>query len=172
MPEFDSSVEYRSIPEFPGFMIGSDGTVWSLWKKGHKKPGCVWTRLTPLRVNGYLAVSPFQKRRYIHRLVLEAFVGPCPLGKECCHNDGCKGNNDKSNLRWGTRKENVADNKKHGTLAIGERHGIAKLSAKLVKLARRADRWGVSRTKIARRIGVCRAALRKLLRRETWDHVI
>src|SRR5688500_4928598 len=36
----------------------------------------------------------------IHRLVLMAFVGPCPAGMEGCHNDGNPLNNALDNLRW------------------------------------------------------------------------
>lgn len=51
----------------------------------------------------------------VHRLVLLAFVGPCPLGYEGCHNDGKAWNNHISNLRWDTHKSNQADRRKHGT---------------------------------------------------------
>lgn len=51
----------------------------------------------------------------IHRLVLEAFVGPCPPGMECCHNDGNYRNNRVENLRWDTHAANMADKRSHGT---------------------------------------------------------
>jgi len=51
----------------------------------------------------------------VHRLVLAAFAGPCPPGKEGCHNDGNPLNNHISNLRWDTRRENNIDSIKHGT---------------------------------------------------------
>lgn len=50
----------------------------------------------------------------VHRLVLEAFVGPCPPGMECCHNNGDPSDNRVENLRWDTKKANVADRRKHG----------------------------------------------------------
>jgi hypothetical protein len=37
--------------------------------------------------------------RYVHHLVLEAFVGPRPEGLVCCHWDGDPGNNRLENLR-------------------------------------------------------------------------
>lgn len=51
----------------------------------------------------------------VHRLVLEAFVGPCPDGMYCCHNDGNKLNNRLDNLRWDTPSSNALDRVKHGT---------------------------------------------------------
>jgi hypothetical protein len=47
--------------------------------------------------------------RYVHHLVLEAFVGLRPQGTEACHWDGDAANNKLENLRWGTSVENKAD---------------------------------------------------------------
>ena len=66
--------------------------------------------------SGHLAVSLGRaKDKAVHRLVLEAFVGPCPEGQECCHNDGDPTNNNLSNLRWGSPTENAFDRVRHGT---------------------------------------------------------
>ena len=47
---------------------------------------------------------------YIHRLVLEAFVGPAPKDKPYgLHKDDDKGNNTLSNLYWGSPSENRYD---------------------------------------------------------------
>jgi len=51
----------------------------------------------------------------VHRLVLEAFVGPCPEGMEVCHNDGIASNNRVGNLRYDTRSGNKLDRVRHGT---------------------------------------------------------
>lgn len=47
--------------------------------------------------------------RQVHRLVIEAFEGPCPKGLEVLHTDGNPQNNHLSNLRYGTRTENILD---------------------------------------------------------------
>lgn len=57
----------------------------------------------------------FGRRKYVHRLVAEAFIGPCPERHECCHRDGNPQNNRADNLRWGTRSENNLDAVRHGT---------------------------------------------------------
>lgn len=54
--------------------------------------------------------------KYIHRLVLEAFVGPCPEKHEGCHRDDDCENNSVSNLYWGTRKQNMADALRNGRI--------------------------------------------------------
>lgn len=51
---------------------------------------------------------------YVHRLVLEAFVGPCPDGMEACHHDDDPTNNHLSNLRWDTRGANLKDRYRNG----------------------------------------------------------
>ena len=56
-----------------------------------------------------------QRTEYVHRLVLEAFVGPCPEGMEVCHNNGDPTCNLLSNLRWDTHSENTRDKRRHGT---------------------------------------------------------
>lgn len=63
----------------------------------------------------FLYDSPKRRRVQVSRLVLEAFVGPCPPGMEGCHNNGDKLNNHVSNLRWDTRSSNSLDAVKHGT---------------------------------------------------------
>jgi len=57
----------------------------------------------------------------VHRLVLEAFVGPCPPRMECLHWDDDGENNKLSNLRWGSRKENEEDKFRNGRKAGTEK---------------------------------------------------
>ena len=52
---------------------------------------------------------------FVHRLVLAAFVGPCPDDMETLHMNGDPADNRLENLRYGTRSENNLDRVKHGT---------------------------------------------------------
>lgn len=52
---------------------------------------------------------------YVHRLVLESFVGPCPDGMQCRHLNGNAADNRLENLRWGTASEDNHDRVRHGT---------------------------------------------------------
>ena len=61
--------------------------------------------------------------RSVHRLVLEAFRGPCTQELEACHNNGVPSDNRVANLRWDTHQSNMDDIAKHGRVARGERHG-------------------------------------------------
>jgi HNH endonuclease/NUMOD4 motif len=60
--------------------------------------------------SGHLTVRlTGQRIRYVHQLVLEAFVGPCPEGLNGLHWDDDRSNNHISNLYWGTQSENMFD---------------------------------------------------------------
>lgn len=82
---------------------------------------------------GYLCVwlcTPGEphKVKKVADLVLAAFNGPKPPGLEVLHGDGVQTNNHRRNLRYGTRVENMADAKRHGTWPRGENHGQARLT--------------------------------------------
>lgn len=47
------------------------------------------------------------KKAYVHRLVASAYIGEIKEGMEVDHVDGCKSNNELSNLRIVTRLENI-----------------------------------------------------------------
>lgn len=56
-----------------------------------------------------------KKKTYrVARLVLTAFVGPCPPGMEACHWDDNPENNYLRNLRWDTRSANQIDRIRNG----------------------------------------------------------
>lgn len=59
--------------------------------------------------------------QFVHRLVAEAFIGPCPEGYYVLHGDNDPTNNCIDNLRYGTPTENCADKLLHGTQPSGER---------------------------------------------------
>lgn len=45
--------------------------------------------------------------KQVHALVLLAFEGPCPEGYEVLHKDHNPQNNNRKNLKYGTRSENL-----------------------------------------------------------------
>ena len=68
---------------------------------------------------GYPLVSLYthgkSRKRYVHALVAETFIGTRPEGMEVCHSDGDPTNNSLENLRYGTRSDNELDKVRHGT---------------------------------------------------------
>jgi hypothetical protein len=127
--------------------------------------GTEWRRLNQY-LRGPSAVVSLGKhdQRLLGRLVLEAFVGPCPQGMECCHfPDRDPANCRLDNLRWGTSKENTGDQRLHGTLIGGERHGMAKLADMQVGEIRELA-GTMSQQKIADRFGIKQPHVSDILR--------
>jgi hypothetical protein len=173
-------VEYRLIPGFPAYRVGSDGSIWSRWQLRSKpsRLSNVW-RLKKSRptTDGYLIVSISRgggdkKTITLHRLILLSFVGPRPKGMEARHLDGNKLNNRISNLQWGTPQENIKDRIAHGNGYQGVRVKCAVLNDDLVRGIRRLGAEGHMRATIARIIGCSPGAVGHVLRGESWKHVI
>lgn len=180
----EKTAEYREIPGFPGYRVGDDGSVWSCWSNGGNEhtPRITskwrelkgWVDKRRGQSTGYVKVGLKRNGRTVHcrvhRLVLEAFVGPCPDGMECRHLDDVKENNALRNLAWGTPTENARDRYVNGINLLGEEHARAKLRASDIPKIRRL--LGVlSRRNIAARFGVSKSAIDAIARGRTWKQV-
>lgn len=173
-------LEYRDIPGFPGYRVGSDGSFWSCWAP----TGCPlytkvmtdrWHRLKgePRKEDGRKRYTlrhedGTYRRAYGSHFVLEVFVGPCPPGMECCHGDGDCTNDAVCNLRWDTSAANKADMLTHGTRVRGEEVNTAKLCADDVREIRRI---GKPLKPLAERFGVAEVLISAILKRKVWTHV-
>lgn len=119
---------------------------------------------------GYVQVSLGESGvRLVHALVLEAFVGPCPVGMESCHDDGDKTNNFLFNLRYDTHSANCEDRRRHGVSYQGEANAQAKLTEDDVREIR--SRKGETYKDIASGFPVSDRAIGKVVRGERWRHV-
>ena len=117
-------VLHHGIP-FSGYLVSRDGEVCSLLTHKILKPYVVG-RLRYYAVA--LRDGGITHRRTVHTLVAEAFIGPRPPKADVCHTDGDTTNNNVANLRYASRRENLADRKSHGTAQIGERNPSATLT--------------------------------------------
>lgn len=105
--------EWRRIAEFPDYFVSDLGRVMST---KHTRPRIIKQRVGRgpyLRVQLSLGQRTLRMRR-VHRLVAEAFHGPCPDGHVARHLNGDHLDNRASNLRWGTASENMHDIVRHG----------------------------------------------------------
>lgn len=93
------------------YHVNDLGQVWSTYRSRNKK--------LSLSKNGYLYVGLSRKGvtqcKWIHTLVIQAFIGPPPLGMECLHGPGGKLDNRLSNLSYGTHSQNNLDKQRDGT---------------------------------------------------------
>ena len=167
---------YRVIEGFPKYRVGRDGSLWSLRRKS-------WKRLRPVPdgKGGYPRATLYRfangryerQQLYVHALMLAAFVGPRPEGMVTRHSDGNPANNRLTNLCYGTPAENAADRIRHGRNLHGEGVGTAKLT----EAGAREALWLFenvtrNRAEIARRLGIGRVSVNRILNGETWRHVL
>lgn len=108
---------------------------------------------------------------YVHRLVLEAFVGKCPAGMECAHRDSNPANNRLSNLMWTLPKINHSHKIARGTSGKGEKNSMAILTPKNVREIRRRRKTGESVTSLANAFGVSLASISNISYRKSWKHI-
>lgn len=109
-------------------------------------------------------------RRYVHRLVLEAFRGPCPEGMESRHMNGSPGDNRLSNLQWSTHVENVWDRDKHGTMVHGENINFSKLSEKdVIDIREKYASGGYSQSALADQYGLTQTGIGVVVRGVAWS---
>ena len=170
----------KPIPNFPDYQITKDGRVWSNLRMSVQKHkiGGQWLKPRKRKQGGYLYVTLYeglrQHTRYIHRLVLEIFVGSCPPGMECRHLDGNPKNNKLDNLCWGNHSENQYDAVKHRTHVDnrGEKHGLAKLTEQDVRMIIYMYRTGLFLQKeIAKIYGIYQNTVSRIVNRKRWGYL-
>lgn len=118
-----------------------------------------------------------REQRLVHNLVLEAFVGLCPKGMECCHRDGNRKNSKLENLRWDTRSSNVIDSVRHGTHFQpdnrGSRQGRAKLvEVDVIKILYFLSKGHLTQKEIGKYFKVSKATISDIHNKRTWKHVL
>lgn len=168
------SVTYRQLEGYPNYWIGDDGSVFSRNRMKFLKnfdDGIGYRRVN-------LCSQGRVRPHYIHRLLLLAFVGPCPDGMEACHWNDKRADNRLENLRWGTQKDNKADMRRNGISAArhtlpdfkGEKNPYCKLTEKDVASIRSLD-GTMKQRDIAKMFGISQATTWAILRKRAWSHI-
>jgi hypothetical protein len=161
--------DYRRVPGFDDYAVGTDGSVWSFKRKNIK-------RMSPNTIKGgYKAVILTNEKgkssKMVHRLVLEAFVGPCPKGMEALHKDHNPANCRLDNLRWGTHIENIEDGRREGRVKSGERNHWSTLTEEKVREMRIAAHAGETVRSIAARFGAGEKGVEYAVSGRSWAHI-
>lgn len=131
--------------------------------------------------NGYPRVTisrmGLPRKVSVHRWVAEAFLGPCPPGKEVNHKDGDRANPTRSNLEYLTPKENIAHSyrvsgHRRKRNPIGEKHGNSRLNDEKVRSIREEYALGLSTHRsLGKKHGVSPSLVTQVLLRKRWGHV-
>jgi hypothetical protein len=179
------------VIDFDNYEVSDQGRVRSLERLIRSRrnvDGSYRFRLLPARILKQVQVKPTrdgagyrsvvtmynddgQKYAYTHQLVLEAFVGPRPAGKEARHLDCDPCHNQLVNLAWGTRAENVEDSRRCEAFIRGEQHGAAKLTEAEVLRIRNLRAAGISGPKLAVQFGVTPHLIYLISKKRAWKHV-
>lgn len=101
-----------------GYKISNLGRIKTKWIRytKHNRKSRKW-KIVNQRITrfGYCTVWINKRYWFVHELMLLSFIGPRPEGKkDSRHLDDVKTNNVMSNLRWGSRQENMNDAVKNG----------------------------------------------------------
>lgn len=149
--------KWRDIPEYESiYEISNYGKV--------RRKDSNYILKNQIKPNGYfyvtLSKNKVTKKKYIHRLVAEAFL-PNPKNlAQVNHKDGCKANNHINNLEWCTQQENLLHAKKHGLISPT----IENLNHKLKPVIRVEDgKKFDSATMAAKEMKVSVSAIRKAI---------
>lgn len=140
---------WKPIPDFPGYFVSNFGQVSSPRKSrlklvaNHTHGRLFVTLYRKLDTNDYVKVAA-----YVHLLVADAFLGPCPAGKVVRHRDNNFTNNRWDNLNHGTLLENNHDMRGHGTNGLGENSTRSKVDALTVVNIRRDRRAGLTQKEL------------------------
>lgn len=168
---------WRAIEGFPAYEVSDFGRVRSLdrtisfVRAGVKRTLFVRGRMLQITVgsHGYGQVCLSDRgeatQSCVHVLVANAFNGPCPAGLHVLHDDGNNLNCRASNLYYGNQIQNIADARRHGTIANGEKNGKAKLTIEQVRVIRKAPGLYAD---IADQFDVSPSNIGQIKRRETW----
>lgn len=168
---------WRDIPGHEGsYQVSSLGRVKSLSRIVRYSNGAV----RPLRgrilklahhPNGYRQINIFDRTFFVHKLVLIAFVGPCPIGLECRHLNGMAYDNRIANLCWDTHQANLRDRAIHGRMKRGEACWNAKLTKGQVLEIRRRMAAGEKSQDLAKEFCVQARNIRRIHNRKRWAHL-
>jgi HNH endonuclease/NUMOD4 motif len=168
-------MEWRTCPDFPNYLVSSDGKVRRVLRDKLRRCGELGRILRPSVSHGYfhviLMVNGQRHSRSVHRLVALAFLGAPPSSDyQVAHWDGNKQNNGFANLRWATPRENSSDRLRHNTMHV--RTWNSKLSESDIEHIRELARSGVVQRRIAEQFGVQSAHISKIVRGLKWRQLL
>lgn len=173
---FPPEIEWRDIPGYEGvYQVSDTGLVRRMKTGGNTYIGKIL--VSPVGSSGYpfllLFVNASRKHWKVHQLVMLAFVGQRPAGKEINHKNGIKTDNRLENLEYITHQENITHTiQLKGCAVQGIKNHRAKLNDEKVREIRRLYSSGVMRIpKLSALYGVSTNVMWRVVNRVSWKHV-
>jgi hypothetical protein len=151
--------QWKRVKGYDKYEISDQGRVWSEYRGKLLKP--TRERSGHHHVMLHRRESPREWLPKVHLLVLESFAGPRPEGMIGLHLDGDLGNNELSNLKWGTRAALTAKLTEQNVISIRERYAKGKVN--------KAHK--VTLKELAREFGVTHPTIQRVVKRKTWRHL-
>jgi hypothetical protein len=131
---------WAPVPEAPDYEVSTWGRLRRADAPVVSWPNKYGYELVSLDVDGRCVL------RYVHRLVLAAFVEP-PAGRQANHDDGDKGHNALENLAWTTPAGNIAHAWRRGLMPRSRtRKAVCRYGHPLDQAYHQRDRHGRMRT--------------------------
>ena len=154
-------MEWKEIPEMKGYFINKHGEV----KNSQNTPV-----KTHMDHNGYLRIFKTIHVK-VHRAVMLAFC-PEEQNQVVRHLDGNKLNNNFTNLKWGTYKENYSDMVAHGNrkIAKGLRSASSKITDDDVREIRKRAKNEPMKI-IAQDYPISYGTITRIVRGKYWPHI-
>lgn len=157
---------WKPIPSFPGYEASSRGRIRSKYR----------IRVLQTDDDGYLTVGLYRDSVQVccrvNVLVCEAFHGPKKYSfLHAAHRNGVKTNNRPTNVYWATPKQNMADQKRHGTRIQGVRHPFSTFTESQISIIR-AQYRNVPKPATIKRLAeanmVTPATIRNIVKGRSW----
>ena len=121
--------------------------------------------------NGYLRVNFKLQNLLVHRLVMEAFRGPCPDKHEVNHINSVPSDNRLANLEYVTSSGNTLHAVKSGRWPVGSKRWNSVLTEDLVREIRYLSSAGMGIQAIADKFGLNYTTTYHVVKRHNWKHV-
>lgn len=154
---------WKALPFDDRFEVSDQGEIrsWCLPGQNSGRRETPLLRKTHTNHNGYTVVAICRKQYRVHRLVMEAFVGPCPAGCNVDHINGLRYDNRLSNLRYLDKAKNCAQGKMYG-----KKNPKTKLNWDIVREIRNTP--DILQKEWAERLGVAQAHISNIRLHKTW----
>lgn len=152
-------------PKYEDYSITEDGKVYS-----HLSGRFLKSRINKY---GYEQLSLKGKTALVHRLVAEVYLPNIDKNLQVNHIDGCKTNNNKSNLEWCTAKQNINHSWETGLSKplYGEDNPSTTITESIVHLICVMLQDGLRANDISKHLGVSKPIVLGIRDNKTWKSI-